>query len=223
MTDVFAVVQSLGPIIGDTISNYALITTSARNVGGIYPHVTLEETGRDEMMITQHPVDVGCPVSDHAFIQPWTVEIHCGFSNSTAASEGYVQTVYQSFLSLQQSAKAFSVTTGKRSYGNMLARMVIQKTVAASENSLDITVLCQYIQKTHTSMSSAGGDVPSGGAQNVNSSGAPTFNTNGIDFGSGNPQAFGNGASGLGSISPDGVNLTPSYTPSGSTESLFNQ
>jgi hypothetical protein len=66
--------------------------------------------------------------------------MRCGFSNSTAQSEGWVQAVYQMFLDLQQSRIPFNVSTGKRQYTNMLVRSLAVKTDEASEFALDITI-----------------------------------------------------------------------------------
>lgn len=153
MADFLSVVSSaaignFGPLIGDVASSFASIISANRSIGGIIANVTVEEVHRDEMMITQHPVETGSPVSDHAFVQPPTVEIHAGFSNSSARSEGYVQEIYAAFLALQKSANPFSVVTGKRNYSSMLARNISVKTNEAAEFSLDITVVCQYVAIT---------------------------------------------------------------------------
>ncbi len=199
MTDVFAMVQSLGSIIGDAAAPYALVSTPDRNIGGIYPDVTIEEVARDEMFITQHPVDIGCPVSDHAFIQPWSVEIKYGFSDSSAQAEGYSKAIYQNFQTLQQSAKPFTVTTGKRSYSSMLVSLITQRTNAQSENSLDIAILCRYVNITDSQTSSSGG--PSNGGSAVDDKGQS------LDA----SQSPGSG----GTINVNTLNSTPNYAGTG--------
>ena len=82
MSDIFSAAASLpaiagtmlpatfGPLIGDAgAPPYALIspTVPFRNIGGIFPDVTTEEIHRDELQITQHPVETGAPVTDHCF------------------------------------------------------------------------------------------------------------------------------------------------------------
>lgn len=44
--------------------------------------VTIEELHRDDMEITSHPVELGAPISDHAFMRPAEVVIKCAWSNS---------------------------------------------------------------------------------------------------------------------------------------------
>ncbi len=169
MSDIFSAAASLpaiagtmlpatfGPLIGDAgAPPYALIspTVPFRNIGGIFPDVTTEEIHRDELQITQHPVETGAPVTDHAFMQPWTVEIHCGWSNSSAQSEGYVQTVYDSLQALQQARQPFDVTTGKRQYTSMLVRSLLVRTDETSEFTLMVVALCQQIIITDTNAAS---------------------------------------------------------------------
>ncbi len=44
--------------------------------------VTLEEIHRDELEITEHPVERGAAISDHAYKRPAEVIIRCGWSDS---------------------------------------------------------------------------------------------------------------------------------------------
>lgn len=43
---------------------------------------TLEEMHRDDLEITEHPVEMGAPVADHAFKRPAEVIIRCAWSNA---------------------------------------------------------------------------------------------------------------------------------------------
>jgi hypothetical protein len=115
---------------------FALISTPFRAIGTILPDVVVEEQHRDVLVITDHPVERGAAISDHAFKLPVEVEIRCGFSNSTVADEGYVQAVYQEFLDLQASRVPFDVFTGKRVYSNMLIRSLQVTTDEHSESAL---------------------------------------------------------------------------------------
>jgi hypothetical protein len=151
-------VQSLatfGPLIGDAVPNYALISTGAREIGTLIPNVVIEEIHRDELQITQHPVETGTPVSDHAFMMPVTVEMRCGWSNSSAQSVGYVQAVYSALQQLQQSRTPFNITTGKRQYSNMLIRSLIVRTDPDSEYTLNVIALCQQVTIVGSATTSA--------------------------------------------------------------------
>jgi hypothetical protein len=155
LSDVVSGTSTIGPLIGDTVADYALITTGDRSIGDIYPDVVVEEIHHDEMQITQHPVETGAPVTDHAFMMPYTIEIRGGWSNSSAESEGYVQAVYQALLTLQSSREVFNVSTGKRQYSSMLMRSVMVRTDEESENALMVVAIAQQIIITNTSSTAA--------------------------------------------------------------------
>lgn len=112
----------------------------------------------DQLSVTEHPVEFGAPVSDHAFRRPAEITMKCGWSNSSSfkiagfavpfISQGlvssalslggtdYVTEVYETLLKLQRSLEPFSVTAGKRSYKNMLMESLAVTTDGTSENAL---------------------------------------------------------------------------------------
>lgn len=138
-------------LIGDAFAPYALISSPSRGIGTIIPDVTVEETHRDNLQITDHPVETGAAISDHAFILPSEIEIRAGFSNATAQAEGYVQSIYQEFLVLQASRQPFNVSTGKRQYSSMLIRSLTTATDETTETTLNITVGLRRINIVSTS------------------------------------------------------------------------
>lgn len=133
-------------------SPYALISHGARSIGTIIPDVVVEELHHDLMMITQHPVETGATISDHAFKMPSTVQITGGFSNSTAQAVGYVQFVYQEFLALQASRVPFDVATGKRQYTNMLIADIGVTTDSKSEFALNFIAVLQEVILTGSAL-----------------------------------------------------------------------
>lgn len=54
----------------------------------LVPHATLRELHRDDLEITDHPVEIGAAVSDHAYVRPAEVIIECGWSNSAPTGGG---------------------------------------------------------------------------------------------------------------------------------------
>lgn len=59
--------------------------TNGGDVGPMQPltaHATLEEIHKDDLEITEHPVELGAPIADHAFKRPAEVVIRCAWSNS---------------------------------------------------------------------------------------------------------------------------------------------
>ncbi|MDT4802992.1 hypothetical protein FQZ97_357250 [compost metagenome] len=135
-----------------------------RSIGPITAMVTLEEVGTDTLQITEHPVELGANINDHAFMQPSEVMIRCGWSNSSlsnllssigqavsaifggsAFGSDYVSGIYNQLLALQQSRIPFDVSTGKRTYQNMLMRSLALTTDPTSENALMCTVVCRQV------------------------------------------------------------------------------
>lgn len=123
---------------------YALIFSPLRMIGTIMPGVTVEELHRDDLVITDHPVERGAAISDHAFKLPATVEMRCGWSD-TQGGPGYVQEVYQTLLDLQAEREPFAVYTGKRAYNNMLIRSLAVSTDEKSETALMVVCALREI------------------------------------------------------------------------------
>ena len=57
----------------------------------------------------------------------------------------YAKQQYQNFLTLQQNAIPFSITTGKRNYQNMVITSLISTTNESTENSLILDITCQEV------------------------------------------------------------------------------
>lgn len=117
-----------------TIGN--ILISSGRSVGGIEFDVTVEETGRDTTFITNHPVERGAAISDHAFMMPAELELRVGCSDSVGGYQGYSADVYAALLELQSAREPFEAVTGKRLYENMLVSAVEVTTNQESEHAL---------------------------------------------------------------------------------------
>ena len=115
----------------------------ARSIGGIVADATIEEIGIDELAITDHPVEQGAAITDHAYKRPARLLIRAGWSNSSLRALGnpnYAQDVYNQLLALQASRERIDILTGKRPYTSMLIERLQQTTDDTSENSLMITI-----------------------------------------------------------------------------------
>lgn len=60
----------------------SIIIKPARKIGTLTAQVTISEAHTDELEITEHPVEQGAVIADHAFKRPAEVTIVCGWSNS---------------------------------------------------------------------------------------------------------------------------------------------
>lgn len=112
-----------------------------RSIGNIVMNITVEEEGTDELEITEHPVEQGAMISDHAFKRPASLRIRAMSSNAArqaSADPNYVSDVYRKLLTLQSSGQVFTIVTGKRTYSNMLMRALRQTTDQATETTLAV-------------------------------------------------------------------------------------
>ena len=143
-------------LVGDILGPYVLLSLSGRSIGGIIPNVTVQEVLSDENTITQHPVQNGAPISDHVFANPSVVDMLVGWSDSTGGYPGYVLDVYQALLSLRDTRQPFDLSTGKRSYSNMLFSNITTTTDETSENVLTVRARLQEIIISDTATASGG-------------------------------------------------------------------
>lgn len=112
-----------------------------RSIGGIVMDVTVEEHHTDEVEITEHPVEQGASITDHAYLKPATVTIRAGASDSGGTSTGDRRCVeiYEKLRELMGKREPFDLVTGKRTYKNMLIKSLDQVTNAQTEHVLLVT------------------------------------------------------------------------------------
>lgn len=127
----------------------------ARSIGGLTMDVTVEEHHTDDLEITDHPVENGADVTDHAFLLPPSVTITAGVSDSggsnsdTSGGDKRSVEAYEKLLELQKKREPFDLITGKRVYKNMLIRSLSTTTDKETENALIFTAeLRQVIMAT---------------------------------------------------------------------------
>lgn len=137
-------------LIGDTAAPYALVVSRVRMIGTIMPDVVVEEVHNDQIVVTQHPVEIGAAISDHAFKAPSRVQMKIGYSNSKGQSEGYVQQAYQELLDLAEEREPFDLFTGKRAYSNMLIDGIMVTTDVTTEFALNAVVSLREVLITYT-------------------------------------------------------------------------
>lgn len=69
-----------------TLGLESIEITPTRFIGPFVAQVTLEENHVDDLEITDSPVETGARISDHAYLRPAEVTIHCSWSTSPSAS-----------------------------------------------------------------------------------------------------------------------------------------
>lgn len=136
-------------IIGTAILGFInAILIGPRSIGGFEADVTIEEHHHDELAITEHPVEQGAAIADHAYKRPSAVVIKAGWSNSDPfgfGSANRVRDIYDGFIALQASRQPFVVITGKRAYTNMLISRLSVSTDEKTENALMMTCECREV------------------------------------------------------------------------------
>ncbi|WNX61354.1 hypothetical protein RWU60_07550 [Acinetobacter baumannii] len=133
-----------------------LLAGRGRTIMGLFADVTIEEKHKDELVITDHPTEVGSPMSDHAYKEPPEVTIKVGWSESAGKLNGMVGdsilsettglvTIYETLQQLQDSKVLLVISTGKRLYTNMLIRSLGCTTDLQTENVLMIEMTLKKV------------------------------------------------------------------------------
>lgn len=113
-----------------------------RAIGPLTLYVVIEEAATDKLEITQHPVERGAAITDHAFKQPSTLSIRALFKSEA----GPVAEVYRKILDLQESRIPFDVVTGKRVYKNMLMVSLSESTDSQTPFVLAVSIEMQEVR-----------------------------------------------------------------------------
>lgn len=140
----------------------AIFRLQSRKIGIFVPDVVVSEKHVDTLEITEHPVETGAPINDHAYKRASEVTIECGFAGGGSILD-FVDVsgiglgiglspkeVYQQLLELQTARVPFDVVTGKRTYSNMLIRAIEVTTERATENVLSCVLTLREALITQT-------------------------------------------------------------------------
>jgi hypothetical protein len=111
------------------------------------PTVWVEEQHQDQMMITEHPVENGAPVSDHAFPRPVEVTIRLGWKGESLVD---IQNTYTQLVGFKDARVRFDVMTGKRLYSSMLIQAIQVMTDERTAAVLLATVHCKQVILVNT-------------------------------------------------------------------------
>lgn len=141
--------------LGAAMQTGILFLRRSRYIGTIIPDVAIEEQQSDRVQLTQHPVAVGSPVSDHAYRMPSSVTMRAGWSNSTPGVElswGYsrIESIYKKLVTLQGNLQPFTLTTGKRTYQNMMLTELSVRTDRTTEQALIVEAHFQEVMRVTT-------------------------------------------------------------------------
>ena len=161
-------------------------------------YVPIREQHHDQMVITEHPVEQGAVITDHAYKLPSQPRFRFGWSPAGAAaasnisiggaitlptfsglwagddSASYLSGLYAQFLNLMVTRSLLTIITGKRTYSNLLVLSVDEVTDETTEYSLMLDISCKEVILVSTSTVK----VPLNTAANANPQTAtPTVNS----------------------------------------------
>lgn len=143
-------------IIGNSIG---LIKGNKRGLGSIIPDVIISESHSDNMSITQHPIENGSTIHDHAHLSPEALKMQIAWSKSSVMlnglmsgsifQQGYhsLNDIYKDLLDLQRKREPCDVITGKRAYKDMLITSLSVTTDKDTENALIVDVSLQQVMR----------------------------------------------------------------------------
>lgn len=180
--------QVLGVASGAYSGLVGLFGPPSRRLGDLVADAVLEEVHEDELTLTDHPVQTGSTITDHAFKLPSKVTLTYGWSQSPSGLasaretltstvsavqsattlQGRVQALYGTarindyyarLLALQTERTVFSIVTGRRRYDNMMLISLSAVTDRDTENAIIVRATCREIQFADTSSMAYGGVV----------------------------------------------------------------
>lgn len=173
------------------------IPKAERRFGKFKGYITMEEVHTDELEITEHPIEQGASITDHAYKRPAELRVRIGWSNSPSGAGllggirgllstgsilvsnvlgnnvNQVKEIYQKLLKAQADREPMEVMTGKRTYTNMLIKSLVVTTDRTSENVLDVTISFQQIILVTTQVATIE-RVPPANQRNAPATQAPT-------------------------------------------------
>jgi hypothetical protein len=124
-----------------------LFTTVAfkpkRKIGSFEATVTLEEGAQDDLEITQHPVQDGAVITDHAYKKPVMLNVSAQYSPLLTGTP--IDEMYRRLLILQNNRIPMDVVTGKRVYRNMLIKTLGETTNKETSQILNLSFSLQEI------------------------------------------------------------------------------
>ena len=94
------------------------IFSPQRIIGSIVAQVTIEEEHHDKLIITNHPVEQGAMISDHAYKMPAMLTIRAGWSNSGLQSA--ISNLTSLFNSVAANTNDLSLNYAQTVYNQLL-------------------------------------------------------------------------------------------------------
>ena len=186
-------------VLGITAGAYSglvgVFARPSRKLGPLVADAVLEEFHEDELTLTDHPIQYGSVITDHAFKLPSRVTLTYGWSQSpssvrairetvdsvvqgvqtadtlsgivdTLYGTGRINSYYRRLRDLQLNREVFTIITGRLKYENMMLVSLSLVTDKDTENALIVRAVCREVQFADT-VTTRYGDVMSSGTLTV--------------------------------------------------------
>jgi hypothetical protein len=140
-----------------TASPAKFITNTARNLFGSYNPRSIgsftipciiRENVSDSLTLTDHPVEFGAPITDHAYSNP--IELDMEFVYSDQFGLGTLSEYYTQFSTMAREKQLITIVTGKAVYKNMVIVLVQQATDERTENILSMFIRAREVIIAYT-------------------------------------------------------------------------
>jgi len=121
------------------------IVPQRRSIGSVVAQVTIRESYRNDMEITQHPVENGANISDHAYLRPREIELEIGWDGSQNPAD-----VFNQLKQLQAARQPFTIYTDRDVLSNMLVAGIATVTDQRTAYSWIGIVRCRQVNLVST-------------------------------------------------------------------------
>lgn len=92
-------------------------------IGSVVPQLIIEQDMVDDVRPTDHPVEQGAEITDHAVKLPSAVQFRLGWTNSSQAAQGdrdYITKIYSQLLKIEAARQLITISAIRRIYRDML-------------------------------------------------------------------------------------------------------
>lgn len=118
------------------------------SLGGLYFDAVIREEHSSEVTKTEHPVEVGANISDHAFVMPKSLMLEVASTECGTGSGAYAGdpvAVYQRLIEIQESLELLHITTELNSYDNMMIMSIVSPRDYTTVHSMKATILLEEL------------------------------------------------------------------------------
>lgn len=123
------------------------------NIGGYFFDAAFRTEHQTRLQITNHPVQGGANISDHAYMEPAVVTIEIGMSDANPAplfsqftsSGNKSQSAFDALKMMQENRQPLDLSTRFRQYNNMLIESIVTSDDITTSTGMKATVTLKQI------------------------------------------------------------------------------